>query len=139
MVTTRDIEDALIGLLEASGVFEQVGSAVEAEVPEAKRYPSAFVYFGGDRDSTTGARPAPEMEWGVLVFGRNLRSPAEAARSMYAVLDAARDAVNGKRGGLADIEPFRVVSRAIMDYKGGVVVYEFTVHTGQQLPLITME
>ena len=71
--STRDIEDVLIKILSGTGLYQQLDSAVEGEPPKALRHPAAFVFFAGDRDDTSGQRPATDMEFGILIFYKNLR------------------------------------------------------------------
>lgn len=135
MSSTAAIEDAIIQALEGLALFRVVESAGRDEIPSPRTFPSAYACFMGDSDSSEDPRPSPDMEFSVYVFDKNVRSEEKAAKDIYGLIDSVRDAFNGKRLGLTDIEPFWVRRRRIVKYEAGVIVYEILVRTRHYLPV----
>lgn len=133
MSTIAEIEDRLIETIEGLGAFRDVRSLGRRELPAAAVYPAAYVYFVSDRDTGTRPRPVRALAYDVVVVSKNLRSEKEAARDAYALIDAVRDAVNGKTLGLSGIEEFACESREIADYESGAITYSLRFTARQYL------
>lgn len=137
MSSLAEIEDKLMETIKGLDLFRAVVSAGRQKLPEARAFPWAFVFFVSERDMGVKSRPVVEIEYEVVVAARNLSGEDAAARDAYALLDAARDAVNGKSFGLTDIEPFTCASREMSDYEAGVITYALRFRTRHYLPAVT--
>ena len=135
MSTIATIEDKLIETLEGLALFRKVSSLGRKAAPVAMAYPSAYAYFVSDRDTGTRPRPVMDLTYEILVVSKNLSGEAQAAADVYSLLDAARDAINGKFLDFTDIEPFTCVSREIAGYEDGVISYILRFQTRQFLPV----
>lgn len=135
MSSIAEIEDKLIETVEALGIFKGVWSVGRKELPALIAHPAAYVYFVSETDTGTKPRPVTGLVFEVVVAVKNLRSEKEAARDAYSIIDAARDALNGKTLGFTDIEPFVCVSREIVGYEAGVIEYALRFRARQYLPV----
>ena len=131
------IEDTLINTIKQLGLFQAVSSAGRKGLPQTFRYPSCFVYFVSDRDARTGPRPTIELTYEAMVVDKNLRTEKEAARDVYTLIDAVRDAINGKTLGIPDIEPWTCTGREIAGYEidTGEIAYVLRFRTRQYLAI----
>lgn len=123
MSTIAEIEDILIATVKNLALFEFVDSLGRKGEPVALNYPAAFVYFVEDKNVESQPRPIYQTEYDVLVVAKNLQSEEKAAKDAYALIDAVRDAINGKALGVADIEKFTCIYRGLADYDNGEITY----------------
>ena len=123
--TTTQIEEALIKALKETDIFKKVDSLGRGEPPKALTYPFASVYFDEDRDDTDRrmSRPVPDFYYVILVTVNNHRSEKDAARDAYDIMDEVRDLFNGKTLGIEGLQPIRMITRKVMDYKAGKITY----------------
>ncbi|HOE18765.1 MAG TPA: hypothetical protein PK344_15265 [Syntrophorhabdaceae bacterium] len=144
MATIADIEDDIITAIAAlkdddddNKLFRIVESLGRKRPPVAINYPACFVYFAGD--TNTGSRPRPiyQTDYECLVSVKNLSSEKDAADGVYALIDAVRDAIEGKQLDNDDIEPFMCVSRELSDYADGVISYVIKFRTRHYLAVPT--
>lgn len=126
--TIKEIENAMITTLEASGVFKYVGSIGRDGRPAAINYPAAMVFFNGESDTGNNPRPVRNASFLVAVLVRNLTGEKEAAQDAYDILDTVRDLFLGQTIGLSGIGAFACPARKFGGYANGVVTYlnEFT-------------
>lgn len=103
----------------------------------AMKYPAAFVYFAGDKSDMAIPRPIVSIAYDVVIIAKNLKSELAAARDAYALIDAVRDAVNGKQLGITDIEPFVNTTREVAEYEDGTIAYILRFETRHYLPVVT--
>lgn len=134
-MTITGIENALIAAINALNIFKIVESIGRKDRPQTLNYPAAFVFFGGDKDTGTKPRPVYNTEFYVIVINKNLASSAHAAKDTYELLDAVRDAVQGKTFSISNIEPFVCVSRELTAYDNGVIEYTLRISTRLYLPV----
>ena len=66
---------------------------------------------------------------------KNVRSESKAAKDVYALIDAVRDAINGKTLGIPDIEPWVCSAREIVEYDAGTITYALRFQTRHYLPV----
>lgn len=123
MSTISEIEDTLITTITNLELFRIVISLGREEEPVALDYPSAFVFFAGDKNTESQPRPIFAIQYAVLIKVKNLQSEAKAAKDTYGILDSVRDAINGKALGITDIEKFICMIREFESYKNGVITY----------------
>lgn len=123
---TTVIEEAMIAELEKTGIFKKIESLGRFKPSPAKTYPLADLFFSDDNDATDSdaARPVPDFYYIVRIYQKNLTSEKSAARDAYSIMDEVRDLFNGKVLGIEGIEPIRLVSRKIMRYRAGEIVYD---------------
>lgn len=123
MSTIKSIEDKIMETIQSLNIFRLVDSAGRKEIPTALSYPSAFVYFSGDRNTLTRPRTVMELSYEIAVINKNLRSEKTVAQDTYDLIDSVLDAINGKSLGISDIEPFTLFSRELTGYEDGVISY----------------
>ena len=68
---------------------------------------------------------------------KNLTSEAQAASDIYTLIDAVRDAIEGKQLGNDDIEPFMCMARELVDYADGIISYVVKFRTRHYLDVPT--
>lgn len=134
-MTIQGIENGLIAAIRGLNAFRTVESIGRKDRPQTLNYPAAFVFFAGDKDTGTRPRPVYDTEFYLLIINKNLTSSAHAAKDTYELLDAVRDAVQGKTLGISNIEPFVCVSRELTAYDNSVSVIEYTLRVSTRLYL----
>jgi phage gp37-like protein len=139
MKDTTKIEDAAITALKAMGSLKQVetyAGQLEGEIETLPiRSPAAFVLFGGDTDNSVGPRPVPVVDIDVLVVVKSAQGKKTAARGALAIIDAVRDAFNGKRLGLSGMGPFKVTRRELLTATSTIVVFRINAQARNELPV----
>lgn len=133
----KNLEDDLKSALAATELFRTVRSGGREPEPAALNFPAAIVFFLGDRDLGTEPRPTLGLNFGVTVYNRNVASVGDASRDTYDLLDAVRDAINGKTFGRLQMDAWRCVSREFVDYADGVIAYLITFSTTHWLDVPT--
>ncbi|HBE45740.1 MAG TPA: hypothetical protein DDW17_09965 [Deltaproteobacteria bacterium] len=135
-----DIEDILISTIEGlneDGVnlFTYVGSLGRKGQPSPLTYPCALVYFVGDDNTRSKPRPVYTLNFEIVIMCRNLslKPEEQAARDSYVLLEAVEQAINGKRLGIDDIEPWTCMSRDFVDYDNGLITYSIKIQTRHYL------
>ena len=123
MSTISGIEDTLITTVKDLALFKLVDSLGRKDEPVTLNYPAAFVYFAGDKNTESQPRPIFTTAYDVLVIVKNLKSEDKAAKDAYVLIDAVRDAINGKALSITDIEKFICMSRELVGYEAGVITY----------------
>jgi len=137
MSTIKDIEDSIITTIRALDMFKVVDSLGRKKPPVTLNYPACFVYFAGDTNTGSKPRPVYTTDFVCLISGKNLTSEASAAGNAYTLIDTVRDAIEGKKLGIADIEPFICASRELVDYADGIVTYVVKFRTRHYLDVPT--
>ena len=140
MATIADIEDDIITAIKALELdgntpFRVVESVGRKKPPVTLNYPACFVYFAGDINTGGKPRPIYQTVFECLISVKNLAAEKAAADSVYTLIDAVRDAIEGKDLGNADIEPFMCMSRELSDYEDGVISYVVKFQTRHYLPV----
>lgn len=125
-MTIVEIEDALLDTIVAMGVFATVQSAGRKSIPDVYAYPACFVFFDGDKGTGNTARAVDEVSFSISIQLQNLSAESEAAKNIYLLNDAVRDAIRGKTLGLANIQPFSCESRICSGYDDSDGVIEYT-------------
>ena len=82
--------------------------------------------FLGDADSGSRPRAVWDETYAVLIRDKNLAGEQAAARGVYGLLQAVRDAIHGKTLGLANVSPFACTRRELLDYDKGTIDYQLT-------------
>lgn len=123
MSTISEIEDILITTVKNLSLFKIVDSLGRKAEPVTLNYPAAFVYFAGNKNTESQPRPIFWTDYDVLVIAKNLQSEDKAAKDAYTLIDAVRDAINGKALGITDIEKFICMSRELAGYDNGEIAY----------------
>jgi len=119
-------EAALMTAIEALGLFKGVhGSGRDGEF-KPLAHPAAAVVFLGDADSGSRPRAVWDETYAVLIRDKNLAGEQAAARGVYGLLQAVRDAIHGKTLGLPNIAPFACIRRELLDYDKGTIDYQLT-------------
>lgn len=143
MATIADIEDDIIATIAAlkdedeNKIFRLVESLGRKKPPVTLNYPACFVYFAGDTNTGSKPRPVYWTEYECLVSVKNLSSEKTAANSIYSLIDAVRDAIEGSQLKNNDIEPFVCMSRELVDYADGVISYVVKFRTRHYLDVPT--
>lgn len=119
-------EDRLIETVAGLGLFRSVQSAGRDGEFKPLQYPAAAVVFMGDGDTGNRPRAVWEETYAVLIRDRNLSGEQAAARGVYALLQAVREAIHGKTLGLANVAPFACLRRELTDYDKGLIDYQLT-------------
>lgn len=119
-------ETALIATIEALGLFRSVQSAGRDGEFKPLHHPAASVVFLGDADTGSRPRAVWDETYAVLIRDKNLSGEQAAARGVYALLQAVRDAIHGKTLGLANLAPFACTRRELIDYDKGLIDYQLT-------------
>ncbi len=132
-----EIEDVLISTIEGLNLFKYVGSLGRKGQPSALNYPCAFAYFAGCENTRSKPRPVYIMNYEILIVCKNLslNTEKDAARDAYVLLEAVEQAINGKRLGITDIEPWTCVSIELGDYESGVITYVMKFQTRNYLDM----
>lgn len=134
-MTISQIEDTIAATLRGLNIFQTVDSAGRKAFPVSYVYPSAYVYFAGDRDTGVNPRPTYELEYAVIVMAKSVRDEPNPAIDVYSVLDLVRNAINKKTLGIENIEPWTCVSREAERQEGAIISYTLTFKTRQFLPV----
>lgn len=116
-------------------LFRLVESLGRKKPPLTINYPACFVYFAGDVNTGSKPRPIYQATFECLVMAKNLASEEAAAADVYTLIDAVRDAIEGKQLENADIEPFTCISRELSDYADGIISYVVKFQTRHYLPV----
>jgi len=116
-------EDAMMGAVEAIGVFKQLDSIGRKDTPGPIIYPAGFIYFLFERLVTESPRPVYDRFFDVIVKVKNLRSEKDAADDAYSIMDSIKAAVVGKDFGLTGVGPFVCMGAQLGEYEGGVITY----------------
>ncbi len=133
------IEDVIITTLEGLNLFQYVGSIGRKGKPLTLVYPCAFVNFSGDENTRSKPRPVYTLSYEIVIMCKNiaLNSEEEIASDAYTLLDAVEQAINGKRLGITDIEPWTCMSRALTEYENAVMTYVIKIQTRHYLNVPT--
>lgn len=143
MATIADIEDDIITTIAALKdndevkLFRIIDSLGRKKPPVTLNYPACFVYFAGDTNTGSKPRPVYTTDFECLISVKNLTSEAQAASDIYTLIDAVRDAIEGKQLGNDDIEPFMCMARELVDYADGIISYVVKFRTRHYLDVPT--
>lgn len=119
-------ETALIAAIEALGLLRSVQSAGRDGEFKPLHTPAASVVFLSDADSGSRPRAVWDETYAVLIRDKNLAGEQAAARGVYGLLQAVREAIHGKTLGLANVAPFACTRRELIDYDKGTIDYQLT-------------
>ncbi|MBI5328856.1 MAG: hypothetical protein HZB80_11310 [Deltaproteobacteria bacterium] len=134
-MTISEIEDRLITVIKGLSLFKWVDSMGRKGLPATLNYPAALIYFLSEKNTETKPRPVMILTYEAAVIDKNVQSEAKAAKDIYSLVDAVRDAINGKTLEITDIEPFVCGLIEFADYDGGKITYTMQFQTRHYLPV----
>ena len=124
--TVADVEDLILETVEALHLFRTVDSAGRKALPTAYARPAAFVYAAKEENTGVRSRLVMKETYEVIVAAKHMGSEEKAARTVYDLCDAVRDALHGTNWGVEDLDQFNYEGKEIVEYEAGNVSYVMT-------------
>lgn len=125
-MTIADVEDRIIDTVRGLGLFKTVESAGRKGPPTVYTRPAAFVCCMKDENTGVRSRLVMKETYEVIVAAKHMGSEEKAARTVYDLCDAVRDALHGTNWGVEDLDQFNYEGKEIVEYEAGNVSYVMT-------------